>query len=408
MVVSLPTAPAPATAPGSVARRLDEPRPGRRRRAPDRAGPRHQPARPRLRGAHRRRPAPRPSDWRRTRRPTWSSSTSACPTSTASTSSRGLRGWTERADPGALGAHRQHRQGRRPRRRRRRLRHQAVRHGRAAGPAARRCCAARRPAEDRARRSSSATSPSTWPPRRVTARRRRRSASPRPSGTCSRSWSATPASCSASASCSQRGLGTRLRDTRRATCGSTWRQLRRKLEADPARPRHLRHRARHGLPLRALEASGLRMATRSAPVKRLRQPRIRLTLAGAAGAFFAIAHPTVCDRRSPRAVNPCNPRRVLGRGTRPKEKRQDRFSAVDFPGRHQSERVHSSPREAARPGPPRQRREPSPTGCPKSPTSTTSWPPTAGNSPFTRAVTGSGRCATGSPARPTPAGPPGG
>ena len=49
----------------------------------------------------------------------------------------GLRGWTSVPDPGALRPLRQQRQGGGPRRRRRRLRHQAVRHGRAARPAAR-------------------------------------------------------------------------------------------------------------------------------------------------------------------------------------------------------------------------------------------------------------------------------
>ena len=50
-----------------------------------------------------------------------------------------------------------------PRRRRRRLRDQALRHGRAAGPAARRC-SARGPSEaSRPRRRAPTTSPSTWP-----------------------------------------------------------------------------------------------------------------------------------------------------------------------------------------------------------------------------------------------------
>ena len=79
----------PRAGPGASAERDEaatahDARAGRRRRAADPAGPGHQPAGPPLRGAHRRhrrrgarRRPPRT-------RPTWSSSTSGCPTSTAS------------------------------------------------------------------------------------------------------------------------------------------------------------------------------------------------------------------------------------------------------------------------------------------------------------------------------------
>ena len=80
---------------------------------------------------------------------------------------RGAARLDRRTDPGAVRPHRQRRQGRRSRRRRRRLRHQAVRHGRAARPAARHDPAQRR-TEDSSPSSASATRPSTWPRGRST------------------------------------------------------------------------------------------------------------------------------------------------------------------------------------------------------------------------------------------------
>ena len=69
-------------------------------------------------------------------------------------------------------------------------------------------------------------------------------------GTSSRCSSATRASSSPSASSSRR-CGARSTSTRRTTCASTWRTIRRKLEPDPLDPALLHHRARHGLPVRA-------------------------------------------------------------------------------------------------------------------------------------------------------------
>ena len=80
---------------------------------------------------------------------------------------REVRGWSSAADHRALGGGRRAREGARARRRRRRLRHQAVRHRRAARPAARGAATRGRRAEEpvvesrRARRS-------TWRDRRVT------------------------------------------------------------------------------------------------------------------------------------------------------------------------------------------------------------------------------------------------
>ena len=88
-----------------------------------------------------------------------------------------------------------------------------------------------------ARRRPSARPPSTWP-RAASPRRGTTSASPRPSGTSSRSCSATRASCSASASCSTEVWGPGY-ETAQGNLRVYMAQLRRKLEPDPSRPRHL-------------------------------------------------------------------------------------------------------------------------------------------------------------------------
>ena len=88
-------------------------------------------------GATRSSPPPtasRASPRRRWPHPTSSSSTSACPTSTASTVCRRIRQMERRPDRRPLGHRHRRPKGRRPRRRSRRLRHQALRHGRARGP----------------------------------------------------------------------------------------------------------------------------------------------------------------------------------------------------------------------------------------------------------------------------------
>ena len=139
---------------------------------------------------------------------------------------RGLRGWTDRADHRAVRP--------RPTARdkvdaldagRRRLRHQAVRHGRAAGPDAGR--AAPRPAADDAGEP-------VVEPRRVTVdlaappgRDARHGGdvrlTPDRVAPARGAASATPASWSASAQLLQRGLGTRRTRPRRTTCACTWR-----------------------------------------------------------------------------------------------------------------------------------------------------------------------------------------
>ena len=90
------------------------------------------------------------------------------------------------------------------------------------------------------RRSRSAGTSSTSPTAPSSRRRRpasRRAPDARPSGSCWRSWSATPASWSGSASCCSRSGD---RPTQRDHYLRQYMaQLRRKLEADPARPRHL-------------------------------------------------------------------------------------------------------------------------------------------------------------------------
>ena len=64
------------------------------------------------------------------------------------------------------------------------------------------------------------------------------SGSPRPSGTCSRCSSGTRASCSASASCCAEVWGPGY-ETAQGNLRLYMAQLRRKLEPDPSRPRHL-------------------------------------------------------------------------------------------------------------------------------------------------------------------------
>ena len=123
------------------------------------------------------------------------------------------------ADHRAVGARRRARQGRRPRRRRRRLRHQAVRHGRAAGPPPGRAAPGhpgRGGAGGRDRRLHHR-------PRRQARRPRRhaRCGSRRPSGTWSRCWCGTRASWCRSGSCCRR-CGAPSTTTRPPTCGCTW------------------------------------------------------------------------------------------------------------------------------------------------------------------------------------------
>ena len=134
-----------------------------------RARARHQPAGARLRRRRgRRRRAARSRLAAAAPAGRSSSSTSACPTSTASRCSPGCAAGPTRRSSCCRRASDAGRQGRRPRRRRRRLRHQAVRHGRAARPACGRRCAAAAPPPAQPRRRRPTRSPSTSRARRVT------------------------------------------------------------------------------------------------------------------------------------------------------------------------------------------------------------------------------------------------
>ena len=208
--------------------------------------------------AHRRRRRHRAGRRQPHTRPTWSSSTSACPTWTASRSSTGLRGWSTAPIIVLSARDTEAGQGRRPGRRRRRLRHQAVRHGRTARPHPRRAA----PRRTRRRR------PPVVDHRRVHHRPRRqarhhrrpaRSASPRPNGTCSRSSSATPASSSPSSSCCSEVWGPAY-ETETNYLRVHLANLRRKLEPDPARPRYL------------ITEPGIGYRFTGEPVGRLRRP----------------------------------------------------------------------------------------------------------------------------------------
>ena len=84
--------------------------------------------------------------------------------------------------------------------------------------------------------------------------RRRPCTSPAPNGSCWRSWSATPASSSASANCCSEVWGpTYLNETHYLR--QYMAHLRRKLEDDPARPAAPAHRTRHGLPVPAMTSA---------------------------------------------------------------------------------------------------------------------------------------------------------
>ena len=87
--------------------------------------------------------------------------------------------------------------------------------------------------------------------RRVTRGRATTSASRRPSGTCSRCWSATRASCSASASCSTEVWGPGLRD-RPGQPAPLHGPAPPQAGSRPVAPAPPAQRARHGLPLRTL------------------------------------------------------------------------------------------------------------------------------------------------------------
>ncbi len=173
----------------------------------------------------------------------------------------GLRGWTTvpiivlSARTG-VAAH-----GARPRRRRRRLRHQAVRHGRAARPAARRGAPGRRRDASTASRSSTpATSASTSPPRRciradgtevhLTPDRVGRAGAAR-----APPRQARRADASCCARCGGPNYGTETNYLRVYLA-----QLRRKLEPEPAQPKHLITEAGMGY---RFEAVARRLAGRS-------------------------------------------------------------------------------------------------------------------------------------------------
>ena len=175
---------------------------------------------------------------RRAARPTSSSSTSACPTWTASRSSRACAAGP-RAPIIVLSArHDQARQGRRARRRRRRLRHQAVRHGRAARPGPGRAAPRAPPADDGARRRAPRPSPSTWRRRRGHDRGGRGAAHPDRVAP-ARGPGPPPRPARHPAAAAAARCGGPAYETETNYLRVYMAQLRRKLEPDPARPRHL-------------------------------------------------------------------------------------------------------------------------------------------------------------------------
>ena len=158
---------------------------------------------------------------------------------TASRSSARLREWTPRADHRALGARPGGRQGRGARRRRRRLPHQAVRRGEllARMRVALRHARARRPSGRRA--GVRGRRPPGRPGRAPgAASAARRSTSRRSSTGCSPTLVQHAGKVLTHRQLLKEVWGPAYA-TRPTTCASTWRQLRRKLEADPARPRYL-------------------------------------------------------------------------------------------------------------------------------------------------------------------------
>ena len=122
---------------------------------------------------------------------------------------RGPAGLDDGADHHPVGPGRRARQGGGARRRRRRLRDQAVRHGRAARPAAGRA-APQRPGRRGRRWSRRPTSPSTWPPSGCAGAATRSGSRP-PSGASSRSWSATPGKLVSPAPAAAGGVGPAVR-----------------------------------------------------------------------------------------------------------------------------------------------------------------------------------------------------
>ena len=127
------------------------------------------------------------------RRPTWSCSTSGCPTSTGWRCAGGSASGAQVPIIVLSAAGDRGPQGRRPRRRGRRLRDQAVRHGRARGPAAGGPAPTPGPPPDEPTELTVGPHRGRPGPPHGPARRRSRSTSPAGSSTCWPFWPATPA-----------------------------------------------------------------------------------------------------------------------------------------------------------------------------------------------------------------------
>ena len=249
------------------------PRARRRRRAADPARPRRPTCGPAATRSTWPPPARRPSRWPPATTPTWSILDLGLPGIDGIEVVAGLRGWTNVPIIVLSARDAEARQGRRPRRRRRRLRHQAVRHGRAARPPAGRRCAATRPGRRGGRRRDRPTSRSTSPPSRCTGDGERGAPhpdrvapgrGPRPQRRQARH---------ASASCSRR-CGARSTATETNYLRVHLAHIRRKLEPEPVAPAVLHHRARHGLPLRGGRRPGVKPSVdRVSPARPTRTPR---------------------------------------------------------------------------------------------------------------------------------------
>ena len=159
---------------------------------------------------------------------------------------RGLRGWSDGADHHAVGPRGRARQGRRPRRRRRRLRDQAVRHERAARPAAGRGAPRRAGRGDAGRRDRRLR----HRPGRQAGDPRRRRGAPHPDRVGpGRAARAQPGQARHPAPAPPGGVGPRVRDRDQLPAGLHGRPAP-QARAQPQPAPLLHHRAGHGLPLR--------------------------------------------------------------------------------------------------------------------------------------------------------------
>ena len=215
-----------------------DPHPGRRRRPALLRALTHQPARPRTTTSHRRRRRHRAWPPAAAHPPDLVILDLGLPDMDGVEVIAGLRGWTHVPIIVLSARDATARQGRRPRRRRRRLRHQALRHGRTAGPHPRRACGEATPTETPPVGRPPTPSPSTWPPTGVTRRRRRGPAHPHrvaPAGDAG----PQPRQARHPPATAARGLGTRLQHRDQLPARSTWPTCAANSKPDPPSPQHL-------------------------------------------------------------------------------------------------------------------------------------------------------------------------